>query len=100
MDRLGHKYLYFLGPKVIMQFTSAIEFLLIGSICALGLQLDSFSRFQNHDRKLRYSFRMSASSLDSNLLVRALRGEDVERTPVWLMRQAHFCDLLFTILKS
>lgn len=24
---------------------------------------------------------------DSDILVRAFRGEDVERTPVWLMRQ-------------
>lgn len=28
-----------------------------------------------------------AAAGDADILVRAFRGEDVERTPVWLMRQ-------------
>ena len=27
---------------------------------------------------------------DADILVRAFRGEDVERTPVWLMRQVSY----------
>lgn len=34
------------------------------------------------------SLSMNSGSTDHNILVRALKGEDVERTPVWLMRQA------------
>ena len=33
------------------------------------------------------SLRMATESDESSLLIRALRGEAVERTPVWLMRQ-------------
>jgi hypothetical protein len=32
-------------------------------------------------------FSMSAANGDGDLLVRALKGEKVERVPVWLMRQ-------------
>ena len=37
---------------------------------------------------------------DADILVRAFRGEDVERTPVWLMRQVKYSNpILFYHIK-
>ena len=49
--------------------------------------------------KNRGTLRMNAND-DSTLLVRALRGEETERTPVWLMRQVRSSSLQVMSIKN
>mmetsp|Transcript_9431 Transcript_9431/g.13063 ORF Transcript_9431/g.13063 Transcript_9431/m.13063 type:complete len:391 (+) Transcript_9431:53-1225(+) len=43
---------------------------------------------QSLQRRRSHTIAMSTSNVDEPLLLRAARGETVERTPVWMMRQA------------
>lgn len=42
---------------------------------------------------MRISMASDVAAGDADILVRAFRGEDVERTPVWLMRQVSRLEL-------
>lgn len=58
----------------------------ISLISILSL-LQCFNFYRNN----RYNYKFSSLTMNSehDILVRALKGESVERTPVWLMRQVN-----------
>lgn len=58
-------------------------------LCVL-VQVNGFigNHCMNHRASRSRCYGLSSTTLDSNILVRALRGESTHRTPVWLMRQA------------
>lgn len=57
------------------------------------------NRCKYYSIKNRGTLRMNAND-DSTLLVRALRGEETERTPVWLMRQVRSSSLQVMSIKN
>lgn len=66
--------------------------LLFAVVTLLTLQVAPVVAFRHALPKSQASMRLTlhmnaAAGGDGDILVRALRGEKVERTPVWLMRQ-------------
>ena len=56
--------------------------------CLLYVAVNAFSPVGVSSRsQSRMSMLAEFAPGDADILVRAFRGEDVERTPVWLMRQ-------------
>lgn len=62
---------------------SFVALLVVLSV-ALGFRVNSLPK----SRQMGLTVMMSASTENDPLLLRAARGEDVERVPVWMMRQA------------
>ena len=64
-----------------------MNFLVISTVLTFYVTcLLAFKSATNYNAKISKFLAMSVNS-DHDILVRALKGDKVERTPVWLMRQ-------------
>ena len=76
-----------------------VALLLLATLISTNILHILGNRCKYYSIKNRGTLRMNAND-DSTLLVRALRGEETERTPVWLMRQVRSSSLQVMSIKN